>query len=142
MWIGCPWEYVEEIEADHPFGAEDAAAYLAEAGITSVGAEVYVGPGDKSGPGPGYQEWTSATDRCVAMVLEPERGREHMERLTAWAETDEGQVPLYRGVLPCRCPDYPEESVDEDWTYVLDGKTVIYAADQHGLPGCTPPADE
>jgi len=134
VWVGCPAQYIAEIEADHDFAPADAAAYLQAGGISSVGAEVYIGPGDKSGPGPGYQEWTPQTDRCIAMVLEPKRGREHQERLTMWAETDDGRVDLYRGVLPCRCPDYPDETVDEPWIYVRQGRQIVYTATQQGLP--------
>ena len=140
VWVGCPWQYIERIEKDHPFGAADAAKYLAEAGVKAVKAEMYIGPGDKSGPAPGYQAWTPQTDRCVAMVFAPDRGGNGlMKRLSIWAEMEDGTRQfLYRGPTKCYCPRYPDETAEGNWIGVTMDKQTYFVVDQWGLPGNSP----
>jgi hypothetical protein len=101
---------------------------------------MYIGPGDKSGPAPGYQAWTAQTDRCVAMVFAPERGGNGlMKRLYIWAEMEDGTKEfIYRGPTTCYCPKYPEETPEDDWIRVTIDKQQNFVVDQWGLPGNSP----
>ena len=150
VWVGPPLAYIREVEKQHAYGPADAAAYLSDGEITAVSAQMYVGPGDKWGEAPGYAAWTPTADRCKVCVLEAKNSgtRHHGIRVSLWAETqrkpnDKGKVYLYRGMLDCICPTYPDPGPTAPWIRVVSGGQTIHVVDQWGLPGNSPvPADE
>ncbi len=139
VWCGPPPQYIEACRRNGGYGDDEAWEYLKLLGVRSVEAEMYIGPGDKSGPAPGYSPWRMGANRCVAMLFQPDNGTTLMKRLTIWANmADDEKVFIYRGPCQCTCPEYPDGKPDGDWIRVSMGGSDYWKVDQWGLPGNTP----
>lgn len=138
VWVGPPQQYIDEVNADHPYGPADAAKYLNNAGINSVQANIFNGLGNRWEPAFGYQEWNSRTDKCVVGMMMAGKPQ-LLWRPSIWANTSKGKVWLYRGTtMVCFCPNYPKETPTDNWITVEHGQYTLCEVDQWGLPNNSP----
>lgn len=140
VWLSVPPEHRRNIEQTRPFTAADAHAYLRSAGVNSLTAELYVGPGDRwGGTPPGSEAWTSTTDRLLVAVVEPAQGFQQLPAFGLMRILADGNQ-LRRLRITCRCPRYDDgqgRTDGEEWIAWRIGSQV-FKVDQWGLPDNSP----